>query len=145
MSTDVKERVSLARQVFPTWSVAIPLTFDETFLTDGDYWHAWDDDRSVSLSSFVVTDGHRPAPAEQIAEQVPPPDGTPFDGLPQGLIGWAVEADAEPSARASRALSGMLATDGRALLATITSDDREWIRRTWLSIRHHALRHGVAR
>jgi len=32
----------------------------------------------------------------------------------------------------------VLATEGRLLLATITSDDPEWARRVWRSIRGHS-------
>ena len=140
MRTDVSHLVSIVRQVFPAWSIHIPPTFDETYLTEPDYWHAWDEDRSVSLSSFVVTDGAEPVPAARLLEQMPPPlEGAPVDALPEGLLGWAEEADTDPPARASRALSGVLAADGRLLAVTVTSDDPEWIRRTWLSIRHHAV------
>jgi hypothetical protein len=135
MRTDIEERVSIVRQVFPSWSVDIPTTFDEAFLTGPDHWHAWDVDRSVSLSSFLLTDDHGPVPAQQILEQVPPPAGTPIEVLRRGLVGWAVEVEADPSARASRALSGMLAADGKVLLVTIASDDPQWSRRTWSSIR----------
>jgi hypothetical protein len=135
MRTVARESIAIVRQVFPQWSVAIPSTFSETFVEDGGYWHAWDDDRSVSLTSVVVHDPHGPA-AESIVEQVPPPAGKPVESLPRGLLGWAVEVDADPSAKASRALSGLLAAHGHLLLATITSNDGEWRLRTWLSIRH---------
>jgi hypothetical protein len=138
MRTDVRQRVSIVRQVFPAWSIHIPPAFDETFLTEPDYWHAWDEDRSVSLSSFVVADDAGPVPAQRLLEQMPPPHGsTLIDALPGGLLGWAAEVDADPMARASRALSGVLAADGRLLAVTVTSDDPEWIRTTWLSIRYH--------
>lgn len=138
MRTDIDERVSIVRQVFPSWSVEIPTTFDETFVTEPDYWHAWDEDRSLSLSSFVLHDDHGPVPAQQILEQVPrPAAGTPIDVLPRGLVGWAVEVEAGASAKAPRALSGMLAADGKLLLVTIASDDPAWSRRTWSSIRYH--------
>lgn len=137
MRTDIEERVSIVRRVFPSWSVVIPTTFDETLLTEPDYWHAWGEDRSLSLSSFVLTDDQGPVPAQQILERVPPPAGTTIEVLPRGLVGWTVEVEADPSARASRALSGMLAADGKVLLVTIASDDPEWSRRTWSSIRCH--------
>jgi hypothetical protein len=127
--------IAVVRQVFGHWSIAIPPWFLETFVEDEAYWHAWDDDRSVSLSSVVVDDVDGPVAAESIIARFPAPEGRPMAELPSGLKGWAVEVDADPSARASRALCGMLATDGRVLLATITSDDRAWTRRTWLSIR----------
>ena len=138
MSTDVQPPISVVRHVFPAWSIHIPPSFDETFLTEPDYWHAWDEDRSVSLSSVVVDDGRGPAPAGQLVDQMPRPhEGTPVDVLPAGLLGWAVVAEADPTSRATRALSGILAVDGRLLLAPITSDDPAWIRSTWLSIRYH--------
>jgi hypothetical protein len=135
MSTMTRDPAAIVRQVFPSWSIAIPPSFSEAFVEDGDYWHAWDVHRSVSLTSLVVSDRDGPVTAHSIIEHFPAAEGRPMKGLPRGLLGWAVEIDADPSARASRALSGVLATDGRVLLATITSDDRVWARRTWLSIR----------
>jgi hypothetical protein len=75
--------------------------------------------------------------ASKIAAQIPPLDGTPVDRLPPGLVGQAIVGDAIKPARASRMLSGMLAAPGRLLVATITSDDLDWARQIWLSIRHH--------
>jgi hypothetical protein len=144
MRTDGSQRISMVRQVFPAWSVHIPPTFEETLPTEPECWHAWDEDRSLSLSSVLPTDEHGPVSAERIVDQLPPPEGTSLGLLPRGLIGWAVEADAEPSARALRALSDLLATDGRMLIVTITSDDPEWRRDTWLSIRSHPVPLGVA-
>jgi hypothetical protein len=130
-----RDSTAIVRQVFPHWSVAIPPSFSEAFVEDGAYWHAWDDDRSVSLTSVVVGDPDGPVSADSLIRQLSVPDGRSLGELPRGLLGWAVEVDTDPSARASRALCGVLATDGRLLLATITSDDRPWARRTWLSIR----------
>jgi hypothetical protein len=135
-------RRPIERRVFPAWSIAIPPSFSETYVADEGYWHAWNVDHSVSLSSFAVDDERGRIPAAQILRQLPPLDGTPVDVLPRGLLGRAVEADAVPPAKASRTLSGMLAADGRALLVTITSDDMEWARRTWRSIRHVPLPRG---
>lgn len=124
------------RRVFANWSIAIPASFAETFVAEDGYWHAWSTHESVSMSSFEVTDERGPVPARQILGQLPPLEGAPLDRLPPGLLGRAAEADAVPPARASRLLWGMLAADGRALLVTITSDDVEWARRTWQSIRY---------
>lgn len=129
------------RQVFPAWSIEIPPSFDETFISeDGDYgyWHAFEERRSVSLTSIVIEERGKPVSAERILAEIPPlSDGSPVDEFPEGLPGWAVTSDAELDARASRILSGMLVVHGRVLLATITTDDLDWARRTWLSIRYH--------
>jgi hypothetical protein len=125
------------RQVFPSWSITIPATFTEDFVESDGYWHARDADRSVSLSSVVITERDRPVRAEAILRQMPPLlEGEAVAELPPGLLGWAVVADAPASAVASRMLSGILVVDGRALIATITSDDLHWARETWLSIRN---------
>ena len=79
-----------------------------------------------------------PVPAALIMRRFPPLDGSPLDILPPGLLGRAAEAAAEQPARASRALSGLLAADGRALVVTIVSDDREWALMTWRSVRYIA-------
>jgi hypothetical protein len=128
-----------ARRVFPHWSISIPVWFQETFVEDDCYWHAWDDDRSVSLSSIVFTDkrGRRPSPAELLADH-PPIPGVPIEARPPGLTEGVAGYGAVPGpARASSALCGLLAVEGRILLATITSDDLEWALDVWLSIRHH--------
>ena len=129
------------RRPFEAWSIAIPATFEETFVQEHGYWHAYDESRSVSLTSIELTHEHGPVRLELIldqAEQVLPSGGVPLGDSPPGLAGRAVEADATPPARASRCVSGVLATDGRVLLATITADDLDWARDTWLSIRAHA-------
>ena len=126
------------RRVFPAWSITIPASFDETFVLEDGYWHAFDQERSISLTSMLLTDANgSPVPAELIAERFEALQGAPVGETPAGLLGWAVEADAIPPAKASRMLQGMLAVDGRVLIVTITADDRDWARGTWLSIRHH--------
>jgi hypothetical protein len=129
---------TIVRRVFEAWSVEVPASFAETFVDADSYWHAYDVDRSVSLTSLLVTDKGRPVSAERIAGQIPPLDGSPIDVLPIGLIGRAATSAAAQPARASQVLSGVLATEGRLLLATITSDDPEWARRVWRSIRGHS-------
>jgi hypothetical protein len=104
--------------------------------SDG-YWHAYEAHRSVSLTSLMVSDGGRPMTAAEMVRQLPRMEGTPVEELPRGLLGRAVVADAIRPARASRRLSGMLAVEGRMLIVTMTSDDLDWARRTWLSIRGH--------
>ncbi len=125
----------MAQQVFPSWSTAIPSSLAQTFLEEDGYWHAWDGHRSVSLSSFTLMDGDQPVPAGMIVRQIPPGHGVRVRRLPPDLVGWGIEAKAVQPAPASWTLSGVLAADGRVLLATITSDDIEWSRETWRSIR----------
>lgn len=124
-------------QVFTHWSIRIPASFEETFVHEGDYWHAWDPHRSVSLTSMVVTDRGRPVGARALLRTFPPVPGDPV-ATPPGLTGWAVEVPTAPPARASRAISGVIATNGRVLIATITGEDPGWTLSTWLSIRHGA-------
>jgi hypothetical protein len=130
----------VTRRVFETWSIDSPASLEESFVADDGYWHAYGPDRSISLTSIVLADGDRPVPAAEIMKVLPRPKGTPVSELPDGLPGWAVMTKAPRSARASRILHGMLASRGRVLLATITTDDQEWARATWLSIRCHAPR-----
>lgn len=133
---------SVLRQIFPAWWIEIPATFEETFVTEGGYWHAWHADRSVSVTSTVLTNASGPGRAEEIAEMFPDilPDcgGSPVDEVPPGLLGRAtfgpVPEEALP-ARAGHALSGVLAMDGRIAVVTITTDDEAWARRVWMSIR----------
>jgi len=125
----------MERQVFKQWAIAIPPGFQTTFVEDEGYWHAWDLDRSVSLTSTVLTDRRgRAVPARRILKQVPPLPGARID-MPPGLRGWAVIMDAEQPARASRAISGMIVSDGRVLLGTVTADDVIWATAVWRSIR----------
>lgn len=136
MHADIaRAEATITRRVFPGWSITIPAAFAETFVNEGGYWHAYDAHRSASMTSMVVEDDRRPVPASMIVDRFTPSKGKRVDELPPGLLGWAIEAKARRPARASRMLSGMLASDGRVLIVTITSDDRDWARRTWLSIR----------
>jgi hypothetical protein len=128
------------RRVFQAWSITLPESFSETFVAEESYWHAWDEHRSVSLTSVVVTDKRRPVSAAALVRDLireMPGDGTAIEDVPAGLQGQAWVAPAIPPARASTALTGLLAVEGRILLATITSDDLDWARETWLSIRSH--------
>lgn len=128
------------RRVFPSWSLSVSPSFDERHVDDGNgYWHAWDDDRSVSLTSMWINDEHgQPVPAAELARTMQPlVEGDPVSELPHGLVGWAIAAPAPQPARASRMLQGVLAVNGRVLLVTITGDDPAWAREVWLSIRHH--------
>lgn len=135
------------RRVFPRWSIDIPAEFDETYIGEDGCWHAWDEARSVSMTSVLIEDEHGPVSAVEIARRLlpvegaglggrPPTDGEPVE-LPPGLAGWAVAGPAVEPARASRAISGILVVDGATLIATVTANDVDWARRTWLSIRHH--------
>lgn len=139
MSTNAQDlEPAVRRRSFPSWSIVIPQPYVETLGEDGKYWHAFGENWSVSMTSYLLSDdrGSRPS-AEMIATRFLRNDGVPVLELPPGLIGDGAELDAVGTARASRMLQGMLAADGCALIITITSDDRAWARRTWLSIRHH--------
>lgn len=128
---------STVRRVFPAWSIRIPTRFEESFLELDGYWHAWDDHRSVSLTSVAILDRRDPVSAGRILRRLPPVAGSPVEDLPPGLRGWAVILPAVQPARASMALSGLLAADGRVLIATITAEDLDWAREVWRSIVHH--------
>ena len=128
---------AVLRHVFRTWWIRIPRSFEETVIYDDSYWHAYDEHRSVSLTSLMLDDGSGPVPAAEIfrhATQIL--RGLPVDEAPPGVRARAVTARAPRSSRARRLLSGVAAVDGNLLLATVTSDDQEWARRVWVSIRH---------
>lgn len=126
-----------ARRVFPGWSICIPRSFRVDFQEEDAYWHAWDAHRSVSLTSFLMVGEDGPVRREELAEVLSPlVDGDPQD-LPPGLGGWASNGPAIQPARASQAISAMLAADGRVLLVTITHDDLGWARKVLASIHHH--------
>ncbi len=139
MKPDIKPQRPVTCRPFPSWSIRLPASFRHVFVheDENDYWHARDGQRSVSMSSFELTDGSGPVAADQILEELTAPDGRPLAARPPGLPGWAVEDEAPQPAAASRCLYGMLAVDGRVLIVTITCDDREWTTRTWCSIRFH--------
>ena len=129
----------VVRQVFPRWTITIPADFDETFLAEDGYWHAWDERRSVSLTSVAISDRHgRRVSAARILKRIVnliPVDGDEHLPMPAGLDGWAVTVTTQQPARASRAITGIIAVDGTVLVATITSDDLSWAMAVWLSVR----------
>jgi len=129
----------IVRRVFAGWSVTIPSGFDEPDMGEEDYWHTYDTTHSVSLSSVAVTEGDHPVPSVALARRVFQilPRGEPVAESPTMLLAKAWIIDVDPPSRASRALTGMVVADGRVLLATITSDDPDWVRRVWRSIEHH--------
>src|SRR4051812_8228989 len=99
---------TVLRQVFPAWSITIPSAFEENFVHDQGYWHAWDDRRSVSLTSLLIVDRrNRPIPAHRILEEFPSGPGRRL-AMPGGLDGWAVHAALDQPARASQAISGLI-------------------------------------
>ena len=123
----------------------MPTQFDETFGDEDAYWHAYDDDRSISLTNLVVEGEAGPVRAESMLAVFLATNGHSCEALPPALLGWAVIGDAIQPARARRCLSGVLAVDGRILLVTITSDDADWSRMIWLSIRHHPVLSRIKR
>lgn len=130
------------RRPFEAWSITIPASFSETVAEEDAYWHAWTTDRSISLTSIVLTDRRgRPVPPDEISREIGGsgllPDGERVAELPPGSTGECVIADAVQPAVASKVLSGFLVAEARVLLVTITSDDLDWARDTWLSIREH--------
>ena len=126
----------MARQAFETWWIGVPWGFDERWIAEGGYWHAWDRRRSVSVSSTVITDeGGRPVTAAEMVDRFAGVvQGEPIAEAPDGLAARATVVRTEPGSIASRALTGFVAVDGRVLIATITSDDLEWAVRIWRSI-----------
>jgi hypothetical protein len=134
---------TITRRIFEAWSVEIPVTFAETFVDDGSYWHAYDELRSVSLSSILLSDAQGPVSAERIVRELPALEGRALEEMPSGLIGQAATGPAVQPAKAARMLSGLLAVDGRLLIATITSDDPDWACRVWRSIRSHERETGA--
>jgi hypothetical protein len=124
--------------MFSAWSIDLPASFEETFVGEDSYWHAWDQNRSVSMTSVVMTDQGQPVAAALIAKQFPMFDGEPVSHLPAGVLGCAAIVEAEQPAKAAKALTGLLAAYGRALVVTITSDDLDWARRVFRSIRTYA-------
>jgi hypothetical protein len=102
------ERI-ITRRIFEAWSVEIPATFAETFVVDGSYWHAYDAERSVSLSSILLSDVIGPVSADRIVRELPSLEGSPLDELPPGLIGQAATGPAVQPAKAALVLSGVLA------------------------------------
>ena len=88
------------RRVFEAWSLQVPVTFEEVFVREDSYWHAYDEHRSVSLTSLVLEEGRRPVVASRILERLPVLDGTPVIEMPAGFAG--VAATFRPSSRRGR-------------------------------------------
>ena len=137
-NVEVVAEACFTRRVFSAWSIDVPNSFEETFVGEECYWHAWDQDHSVSLTSVVMRDEGEPVPAVAIAKHFPVLDGEAVTELPKGILGCAAIVDAQQPARASKALTALLAVYGRVLVVTITSDDLDWVRQVFRSIRTYA-------
>jgi hypothetical protein len=126
----------VARRVFPSWSIEVPVGLIESMEPQG-YWHARDEIRSVSLTSLVMTSRTGPPPTADELLAILPLEGTPLDELPEGLPGRCTvrTTDDEVFGRCQM-FQGMVAVTGLLLIVTITGGDPAWARRTWLSIRH---------
>ena len=126
---------TVVRQVFPHWSITIPAAFAETIVDKDGYWHAWDAQRSVSLTSLLITDRRgRPVTSRRILKRFPAELGDRV-AMPADLDGWAVVTTQQQPARASRAISGLIAMRGCVLIATMTAEDLAWATGVWHSIR----------
>ena len=126
---------TVVRQVFPHWSITIPAAFAENFVEEDGYWHAWDARRTVSLTSLLITDRRgRPVTSRRILKRFPTEPGDRV-AMPPDLDGWAVGSAQQEPARASRAISGLIAMHGRVLIATVTAEDLAWAAGVWQSIR----------
>ena len=134
MHAAARAELTVVRQAFPHWLITIPAAFEETFVEKDGYWHAWDAQRSVSLTSMLITDRRgRPVTAHRILKQLPAVPGERA-AMPPGLDGWALVIAQPQPARASRAISGIVAIDGRVLIATVTAEDLSWAAGVWRSI-----------
>jgi hypothetical protein len=137
-----KVQTAIERKVSDSWSLAVPATFHETAVEDEAYWHGADRRRSISTTSLLILDEHGAVPVPSLMAvfggiAAETPGASPVKELPPGLAGWAMIAPALQPAVADSTLSGMVFVDGQALIVTITSDDLDWARRTWQSIRYH--------
>jgi hypothetical protein len=130
----------VVRRVFETWTLEIPESFDETFVADDGYWHGWDDSRSVSMTSVVITAKRgAPAPTGPALVAMLSLDGDRLDGHPPGVHAQAVTRIEEAEGRGLvHVLQGIIAVFGRLVLLTVTGGEPAWAVRTWLSVRYLA-------
>ena len=110
----VPDAVWVQTQVFPHWSVTVPRSLtvlDPDSAEDEGYWHARDEHRSVSMTSYLLVDAAtmEPVPADQIFDRLAErllPDGRAVADQPDGMLSRAVIADDIGSSVASQALQG---------------------------------------
>ena len=132
----LRTELTVDRRVFSGWSIAVPIGMEEAFIADDGYWHAWSEGRTISLSSIVLTDRRGDAvPARKILAKTPPMEGEET-AVPNDLPGWARSIERPDVSPGARAISGILVVDGNVLLATVSSEDPDWNRSVWRSIRH---------
>lgn len=78
---------TVQRRVFEAWSIQVPAAFAETFVDADGYWHAYDEHRSVSLTSLAISEEGDPVRASRIMRQAPPLDGSPVEEIHQASLG----------------------------------------------------------
>lgn len=129
-------RGSVKVNVVAGWSLDIPGSFAEEWDEEGKTWNAWEEGRSIWLSSFSMG-------AERSAEEClqllqAPGDGERLDLGGSEQIGQATWG---PGEKGDWQLQAVTATKGGAALLTIVVDDdadKDWAIRTWHSLRHAA-------
>ena len=82
MTVPQKIELISVRRVFPRWSIDIPAEFVETYIDEDACWHAWDEVRSVSMTSVLIEDEHGPVGAGEIAQRLLPVEGAGLGGIP---------------------------------------------------------------
>lgn len=126
------------------WSVEIPGDFAREW-DDERNWTAWNRTRTVWFRrvGFTKPDGSPPT-AEEALEvgRRSLPEGEPLPGMSPGSIcGAAVYGPVEEDNRTVWRLSGVAGADGQLAVCNVYSEtpsDRDWVTRTWLSLRHSA-------
>jgi hypothetical protein len=124
-------------QVTPTWSIAIPRDFKR--VDNGDSWQAFDQHRSVYLSSLSIgdSDGHSTTPTDisELGARVLGKDIA--DGIVERGAGRLRGQAAVHSTSAGLELKGFVATEGRVAVCVIHADDvrfKAWAIDVWKSI-----------
>lgn len=125
------------------WSILVPGSFAEAWEDDGGTWVAWDQTRTVRVTTLSIGAKGAPAEPEAILGPSKPDDAAVqrFDYRDRWLLGRASLVPTEENGKRFWRLTGESAIPGGLGIVTVFFDDeadRDWALGTWKSLAHPA-------
>lgn len=135
-------RRPVRRTLLGGWSIEVPGSFAEKW-EDRSTWVAWEEDRSIWVTSFANRTGQAPEIPEHLSlDHASASWGEVLDYQHERILGSAVLDRAEEDGMPVWQLQTRSAVAGHLAVATICfteEEQRSWAMRTWRSITHETV------